>query len=110
MISALMATTEIDKITVDTILEKTLSEESMLKTGQSASCISKTKPKPSGPCDHCGSAMHYESTCYKKHPELRPKGKGNGGKKKGKEKKDNHQVRARLWLISLYGTILPRLL
>ena len=90
MISALMATTELSKITVDTILEKSLAEESMRRTGQAASRISKTKPKPSGPCDHCGSATHHESTCYKKHPELRPKGKGNGGKKKDKGKgKDN---------------------
>lgn len=92
MISALMATTALDKITVDVILEKTLSEEAMRKTGQSAARISKTKPKPTGPCGHCGSPTHHESTCYKKHPELRPK--GNGGRKKdkgkGKDTSNNH--------------------
>ncbi|KAJ8463023.1 hypothetical protein ONZ51_g10516 [Trametes cubensis] len=89
MISALMATMDLSKITVDVILEKSLSEEAMHRTGQSATRISKTKPKPSGPCDFCGSQTHHESTCYKKHPELRPKGnkgKGNGGKKKDKDK------------------------
>ena len=69
MISALMATMDLDKITVDIILEKSLSEEAMRKTGQSAARISKTKPKPSGPCDFCGSQTHHESTCYKKHPD-----------------------------------------
>ncbi|KAI0634468.1 hypothetical protein C8Q77DRAFT_1028395, partial [Trametes polyzona] len=86
MISALMATTDLDKLTIDNIVSKTLAEEAMRRTGQVASRISQTKPKPNGPCSHCGSATHHESYCWKKHPELRPKGKGNGGRRKGKEK------------------------
>lgn len=35
-------------------------------------------------CGHCGKKGHTDVQCWKKHPELRPKSKGNGdgGKKK----------------------------
>ncbi|KAI0364306.1 hypothetical protein BV20DRAFT_905884, partial [Pilatotrama ljubarskyi] len=87
MTSALMATTDLDKLTIDIIQSKVLAEESMRRNGQaSAARISKTKPKLSGPCSFCGSETHHESTCWKKHPDLRPKSKGGKGKGKGKDK------------------------
>ena len=36
-----------------------------------------------GPCSHCGGTNHDETTCYKLHPELDPRGKG---KSKRREK------------------------
>ncbi|CDO75313.1 hypothetical protein BN946_scf184715.g2 [Trametes cinnabarina] len=72
--------------TIEWIQGKVLAEESLhSSTSQSMTRISKTKPKPSGPCDFCGSGTHHESTCWKKHPDQRPK-KGGKGKGKGKEK------------------------
>ncbi|CDO74519.1 hypothetical protein BN946_scf184979.g74 [Trametes cinnabarina] len=72
--------------TIEWIQGKVLAEESLRSsTSQSVTRISKTKPKPSGPCDFCGSGTHHESTCWKKHPDQRPK-RGGKGKGKGKEK------------------------
>ena len=87
MISALMATIDVDKVTVEDIMSKTLAEESLRKAGQSANRVSQTKPKPKGPCSHCGGSNHHESNCWDKHPEKKPKGKGKGkGKAKDKDK------------------------
>ncbi|CDO74894.1 hypothetical protein BN946_scf184988.g1, partial [Trametes cinnabarina] len=72
--------------TIEWIQGKVLAEESLrFSTSQSVMRISKMKPKPSGPCDFCGSGTHHESTCWKKHPDQRPK-KGGKGKGKGKDK------------------------
>ncbi|CDO73707.1 hypothetical protein BN946_scf185015.g35 [Trametes cinnabarina] len=72
--------------TIESIQGKVLAEESLRSsTSQSVTRISKTKPKPSGPCDFCGSGTHHKSTCWKKHPDQRPK-RGGKGKGKGKEK------------------------
>ena len=75
-----MATVDLDKITISTIQDKTLAEESMRKNGNVANKVSQTKPKPKGPCGHCGSGTHHESNCYQKYPEKRPGGKGKKGK------------------------------
>ena len=95
MISVLMATVELDKLNVETIISKATSEESMRKSGQAANKVSQTKPKPKGPCSHYNSPTHHELTCYQKYPEKHPKGKGNGKGKKDKGKKpDNGQNQA----------------
>lgn len=78
------------RINVETIIDKASSEESLRKSGQAANKVSQTKPKPKGPCSHCGSLTHHESTCWQKHPELRNKGKGKGKKDKGKNKDTGH--------------------
>ena len=44
MVSALMATIDVDKISVEDIMSKTLAEESLRKAGQSANRVSQTKP------------------------------------------------------------------
>ena len=55
-ISALMATIELKDLTVDTIVTKTLSEESLRKTGNAANRISKPKTRKAGKdCGHCKS-------------------------------------------------------
>ncbi|OSC96199.1 hypothetical protein PYCCODRAFT_1379582, partial [Trametes coccinea BRFM310] len=84
--TSLTASHKLGDWTVKWVQGKVLAEES-LRSGdaQSVTRISKTKPKPSGPCDFCGSGTHHESTCWKKHPDQCPK-KGGKGKGKGKEK------------------------
>ncbi|KAL7278680.1 hypothetical protein ACG7TL_007682 [Trametes sanguinea] len=84
--TSLTASHKLGDWTVEWVQGKVLAEESLRSgTSQSVTRISKTKPKPSGPCDFCGSGTHHESTCWKKHPDQRPK-KGGKGKGKGKEK------------------------
>ena len=68
----------------DDIVDKVLAEENVRKTGaggsngsSSASRVSQTKPKKSGPCGHCGKSGHDESSCWRKHPEKKPKKGGN---------------------------------
>ncbi|KAL7280538.1 hypothetical protein ACG7TL_005470, partial [Trametes sanguinea] len=84
--TSLTASHKLGDWTVEWVQGKVLAEESLRSgTSQSVTRISKTKPKLSGPCDFCGSGTHHESTCWKKHPDQRPK-KGGKGKGKGKEK------------------------
>ncbi|KAL7284900.1 hypothetical protein ACG7TL_002214 [Trametes sanguinea] len=93
--TSLTASHKLGDWTVEWVQGKVLAEESLRSgTSQSVTRISKTKPKPSGPCDFCGSGTHHESTCWKKHPDQRPKkggkGKGKGKEKKGKEKDNSN--------------------
>ncbi|KAJ2988163.1 hypothetical protein NUW54_g9201 [Trametes sanguinea] len=84
--TSLTSAHKLETWTIEWLQGKVLAEESLRSgTSQSVSRISKTKPKLSGPCDFCGSRTHHESTCWKKHPDQRPK-KGGKGKGKGKEK------------------------
>ena len=87
-ISTIITTTADTDMTVEKVKAKLTSEETIRGTSigssETAARISKTKPKLKGPCSHCGSQTHHESTCYKKHPHLKPKGNGKPNGKGGK--------------------------
>ena len=87
MVSAIMATTALSDLKIDTLVNKILAEESLRRSGmgQSASKTSQVKTKGNGPCGHCGGA-HGSEQCWTKYPHLRPQNKGGKGDKKGKNK------------------------
>ena len=87
MVSAIMATTELSELKIDTLVNKILAEESLRRSGmgQSASKTSQVKPKGNGPCGTCGG-RHGSEQCWIKYPHLRPQNKGGKGDKKGKGK------------------------
>ena len=101
MVSAIMATTVLKELKVETLVSKILSEESLRRSGmgQSASKTSQVKVHHGqGPCSHCGK-KHGSDQCWTKYPHLRPqkatdkgKGKGKGGNGKGNGKKANTVV------------------
>lgn len=94
LISAIMATTAVQDLKLETIENRVLAEESIRQSGmgQSASKTSQVKKKGKGPCDHCGGS-HGSEQCWTKYPHLRPDKKGKGkGKGKGKKEKDKAQT------------------
>ena len=47
-----------------------------------------------GPCNHCGQAGHNEAACWKKHPELAPKGYADRMAKKAAKKRAAEKTEA----------------
>ena len=92
LISGLLSAIELKDLKVETVINKTLSEESVRKTGSvgsSASRVSNTKPKKKGPCGHCGGKSHNKSSCWKKYPDKKLK-RGSTNKGKGKDNGPTH--------------------
>ena len=92
MVSAIMATTVLKDLKMDTLVNKIMAEESLRCSGmgQSASKTSQVKTKGKGPCGNCGS-KHSSEQCWTKYPHLRPQNKGKDNKKgKGKGKSGNN--------------------
>ncbi|EPS93166.1 hypothetical protein FOMPIDRAFT_1136717 [Fomitopsis schrenkii] len=86
MVSAIMATTVLKDLKIETLISKVLSEESLRRSGmgQSASKASQVKVhNGNGPCSHCGK-KHGSDQCWTKYPHLHPKKGSDKGKGKGK--------------------------
>lgn len=86
LVSAIMATTKVTELKMETIESWVLAEESVRCSDmeQSVFKTSQVKKKSKGPCQHCGGNYGLEN-CWVKYPHKWPDNKGKG-KKKGKDK------------------------